>query len=81
MSQRMERMAGSYVLWLTLASCILTPASTEQQGECSAHLAAARVTCGEAWGREGGRDSAHGLPWENKGYAGKNPRITSAMTY
>ena len=37
MSQLMERMAP--VLWLALASCILTLASTEQQGECSAHLA------------------------------------------
>lgn len=54
MSQRMGRMAGSYVLWLTLASCILTLASTEQPGEYSAHVAAAHVTRGEAWGREGG---------------------------
>lgn len=39
MSQLMERMAGSHVLWLALAFCILTPAPTEQQGECFAHLA------------------------------------------
>ncbi|XP_058426571.1 pancreatic secretory granule membrane major glycoprotein GP2 isoform X4 [Diceros bicornis minor] len=32
MSQLTERMTGSYVLWLALASCILTLASTEQQG-------------------------------------------------
>lgn len=32
MAQFMDMMAGSYVLWLTLTSCILTLASTEQQG-------------------------------------------------
>ncbi|XP_025858765.2 pancreatic secretory granule membrane major glycoprotein GP2 isoform X2 [Vulpes vulpes] len=32
MPQLMEKMVGSYVLWLALASCILTLASPEQQG-------------------------------------------------
>ncbi|XP_032692060.1 pancreatic secretory granule membrane major glycoprotein GP2 [Lontra canadensis] len=32
-SQLTERMVGSYVLWLALASCLLTLASTEQQGD------------------------------------------------
>ncbi|XP_054433189.1 pancreatic secretory granule membrane major glycoprotein GP2 isoform X2 [Pteronotus mesoamericanus] len=32
MSQLIKRMVGSYVLWLVLASCILTLASTERQG-------------------------------------------------
>ncbi|XP_016012521.2 pancreatic secretory granule membrane major glycoprotein GP2 [Rousettus aegyptiacus] len=31
-SQLTERMAGSHILWLALAFCILTPAPTEQQG-------------------------------------------------
>ena len=37
MSQLLERMTS--VLWLALASYILTLSSTEQQGEYSAHLA------------------------------------------
>lgn len=41
-------MAGSHVLWLALAFCILTPAPTEQQGECFAHLASQVPLC--TWG-------------------------------
>lgn len=47
-SQLTERMAGSHVLWLALAFCILTPAPTEQQGECFAHLASQVPLC--TWG-------------------------------
>lgn len=41
MSQLLERMTS--VLWLALASYILTLSSTEQQGEYSAHLASQMI--------------------------------------
>jgi hypothetical protein len=39
MPHLMERMMGSNLLCVALASSILTLASTVQQGECSGHLA------------------------------------------
>lgn len=38
-SQLLQIMAGSHVLWLAVASCLLTLASTEPEGKCSIFLA------------------------------------------